>query len=228
MNALVFQHVWYEGPAYILQALENRGYKTSILALWTALPFPAPENFDFLVVMGGPMSVHDHQNYQWMIAEKAFIQEWTKTGKPVLGICLGAQLLAEALGANVRPNPQKEIGWYPVRWLGSVLRAGEQHNGGMSTTVFHWHGETFDIPTTAVRIAESDACANQGFYAGSALGLQFHLEVTPESLKIMAREGSEELIPGGFVQSADEIAQLGANYCSAANQSLERLLDDLL
>jgi GMP synthase-like glutamine amidotransferase len=163
------------------------------------------------VVMGGPMGVHDEAELPWLRDEKRAIEAALKRGAAVLGVCLGAQLLAHVLGAEVAPNRAKEIGWFPVdlspeasdTWLGRVFPA--------RFTPFHWHGDTFGIPHGAVALGRSEACANQGFLHGeNALGLQFHPEVTAEGLAgLMAHCGPELSIAGTdrgrYVQSAEAL-----------------------
>ena len=182
MGVVAFRHVPFEHLGLIAPALESRG-----IPFEYADPFREPadaarvEDADGLIFMGGPMSANDDLPY--IRRELSIIQNAASAGKPVLGICLGAQLIAKALGARVYRNPTKEIGWYPVFWTGAA--AGDSMFAGLSgsDTVFHWHGETFDLPAGAAWLASSEACRHQAFRWGSSIyGVQFHLEVTPEMI----------------------------------------------
>jgi GMP synthase (glutamine-hydrolysing) len=182
----------------------------SSTVLFEGESLPSPDVFDALVVMGGPMSVHDEAQYPWLAVEKKLIEQSIKSGKLVLGVCLGAQLLADVLGAKVYRNKHKEIGWFPVRHLqeGSIA-AGLPR----TFTAFHWHGEAFDLPAGAVRLAESDGCANQAFeFGGKALALQFHLEVTRESVEGLVRNCAADITPGPYVQSAEQMLAAAGEF----------------
>ncbi len=149
--------------------------------LFNGDPVPDIRSASALVFMGGPMSVNDELPY--INQELELIRKAVSLGKPILGVCLGAQLIAKALGSRVYPNAVKEIGWYPIRWTEAA--ADDPVCGGLkgSDTVFHWHGETFDLPPGAELLASSDACRHQAYRAGRGIyGLQFHLEVTPEMI----------------------------------------------
>lgn len=161
--------------------------------------------------MGGPMGVHDLEKYHWLKEEKDFLRQVITANKPILGICLGAQLLADVLGAPVTANEEKEIGWFPVtRTCASPGRAGI--SGRLMTilpdsqTVFHWHGDTFALPDKGVPLDSSNACINQAFiYNERIIGLQFHLETTPESIGALIENCRAELIPAPWIQQEGEI-----------------------
>ncbi len=154
------------------------------------------------------MGVHDEHKHHWLKAEKRFIGEMIDAGKRVLGICLGAQLIAEVMGAQVYKNTSREIGWFPVARSDSALLSGIGRALPERFYAFHWHGDTFDIPDGAVRIAESEACRNQGFvYDNRVVGLQFHLEATPDSVRMLLDNCREDLDGSRFVQSEEEIKE---------------------
>jgi GMP synthase-like glutamine amidotransferase len=236
-----FQHVAFEGLGSIEPWLLARGHQLSVTRFqhWqpdsAAGPGPVGDGLpdldalDLLIAMGGPMSVNDEAVHPWLVAEKRCIAEAIGRGIPVLGICLGAQLIASALGARVGPNPEPEIGWFPVRAIS--VPGGEGEAGFAlppSLPVFHWHGETFELPAGAVPLARSAACAHQAFRLGSrVLALQFHLETTPEAARALVEHGGHELIEAPFVQSAAEILAAPAERYTAAQALLDQVLTAL-
>ncbi|HTI12466.1 MAG TPA: type 1 glutamine amidotransferase [Puia sp.] len=218
------QHVAFETPGLIANWIGERGDVLSFTGLFQNDPLPAIHEFDGLVIMGGPMSIHDEGELAWLKKEKELITAALREKKKVLGICLGAQLVAEALGAKVYPNSQKEIGFWPLHWtkaarswLGFSCQPGGEEEpgsegradaaGGWPTEslVFHWHGETFDLPEGSIHLAFTAACPNQGFLLGeTALGLQFHPELTPAMVReMMVYEGHELASAGMPTASAD-------------------------
>jgi GMP synthase-like glutamine amidotransferase len=223
MRAHWFQHVPFEGLGSIEPWLKSHGFGVSRTRFFADEALPSMDGIDFLIVMGGPMSVNEEDRFPWLVREKQWVREFMETGRPVLGICLGAQLIASALGARVYPNPVKEIGWFPVR--GDVTPEPGRFALPSSTTVFHWHGETFDLPAGARRIAASDGCQNQGFQIGmSVMGLQFHLETTHQSARDMVEHGRDELVPAGYVQSEQDILAADA----ARYRVISRLMNEVL
>jgi GMP synthase-like glutamine amidotransferase len=189
---------------------------------------PAPADFDRLVVMGGPMSVGDTEAYPWLTDELESIADAIAAGKSVVGVCLGAQLIAAALGARVNPNAHKEIGWFPVRLTEQAKALDLCDRLPAEQTVFHWHGDTFDLPPRAVHLAESEACANQAFlFDGRVLGLQFHLESTPASVAAICEHCADEIVPGRWVQTAAEMRAADPDLYAGIGRTLEPLLDRL-
>jgi GMP synthase-like glutamine amidotransferase len=188
MHVLVFRHVPFEDIGLIAPALEARSLRLAYSDAYGA-PGPQPDwrSAAGLLFMGGPMSAND--DLPFIRQEIAIIQEAVASGMPVLGVCLGAQLLARALGARVCPNATKEIGWAPVHWTEAA--ASDCLFAGLASPemLFHWHGETFDLPGGSEWLAWSQACRHQAFRIGaSAYGLQFHLEVTPGMIADWCRE----------------------------------------
>ena len=188
MKVLAFRHVPFEPLGRIETVLQSRGIGFDYADLYRAAAPPGdPADYDGLIFMGGPMSVND--GLPWLDREMAWIAEAARRGQPVLGICLGAQLTAKALGARVYANPVKEIGSFPVDFTPAARRDAILRDAGPRETVFHWHGETFDLPRGAVLLASSEACRHQAFRAASNIyGLQFHLEVTPPMISSWCEE----------------------------------------
>ncbi len=182
MRVVVFRHVPFEGLGLIQPALGERGASVEFADLFRdGAPRPDVAGAAGLIFMGGPMSANDDLPY--LRREEDTIRQAAECGQPVLGVCLGAQLAAKALGARVYRNPVKEIGWFDVRLTDAGRRDPLLCPLGASETVLQWHGDTFDLPAGAEWLAWSDRCRNQAFRVGpSVYGLQFHLEVTPEMI----------------------------------------------
>jgi GMP synthase-like glutamine amidotransferase len=221
------QHVLFEKPGYIeTWAISNHHFQSST-KLYENTEFPGLSEFDWLIIMGGPMGVYDEHQYSWLKKEKEFIKSSIKAGKTIIGICLGSQLLAEAMGARVFPNKKKEIGWFPV----SITESGTDHHlihgFPSSIDVLHWHGDTFNLPKNAVHLFQTDICTNQAFlYNNNILGLQFHLEATPDTLHDMLLNCRDELVTDDFIQSENEIIRQ-AHLCKETNRYLSHILNYL-
>jgi len=178
-KVLVFQHVDCEGPGIFAQAALKQGFELVILDPSKRLP-TAEEMFEArgLIVLGGPMGVYESGRYSWIAAEVERVGEAVRSGKPVIGICLGSQVLASALGARVFPHTRKEIGWDDIELLPGSQQDPLLRDLPSPLEVFHWHGDTFDLPEGAVCLAQSRTCRNQIFRFGAkAWGLQCHLEI---------------------------------------------------
>lgn len=208
MQIHYLQHVPFEGLGTIEAWAIANGHTLTSTRLYAADPLPSLEQFDLLVILGGPMSVHDEAEYIWLKAEKWFIRQVIEANKPTLGICLGAQLLAESLGAKVINNRHKEIGWFPITLSDAFADTEPGRHLPRQAEAFHWHGETFTLPKEAMRIASSVACENQGFiYGGHIIALQFHLEMTHQAAEELIQCCSDELVPGEYIQKGKEMLE---------------------
>jgi GMP synthase (glutamine-hydrolysing) len=222
-----FQHVHFENLGIIEDWALNNGFMISSTQFYRDPVITMPDRIDWLVVMGGPMGVYDEDRYPWLLSEKQAILQAVEDGKVVLGICLGAQLIAEALGAGVRPNAYKEIGWYPVYLYRGILDHPVAGVLGPQWEAFHWHGDTFDIPDGARLLASSQACRNQGFICRDrVLGLQFHLEVTRSGAAALIENCIDDLGRDEFVSTPDRMLFADDNF-TASHQVMTRLLEYL-
>lgn len=219
----IFRHIACEGPGYLAATLKQHAipYRLVKIDLNEALPRGIEETSG-LVFMGGPMSVNDP--LPWIEQELELIQKAHAQGMPVLGHCLGGQLISKALGGTVTANPVKEVGWHPVRKSPTQTAADWLAGLPDTFTLFHWHGETFSIPKGTEVILENDNCAHQGFTHGNTLALQCHVEMMAPMVGEWATLYREELVnPCATVQSAEAMtADLDARI-TAAQQVADRL-----
>jgi len=204
---LIFRHLANEGPGYFAEFLQHHDVPYKLIAIDKNQPVPISlENVAGLVFMGGPMSVNDP--LPWIADEIRLIQQAFRQDLPMLGHCLGGQLISKALGGQVGPNPVKEIGWLPVQrtqdsrvqdWLRGLPESFE---------AFHWHGETFSIPTGATTILSSAECPHQGFVIGNTLALQCHVEMTADMVRDWAQVNDGELAqPSATIQTAVQMTE---------------------
>ncbi|AKB73958.1 GMP synthase (glutamine-hydrolyzing) [Methanosarcina lacustris Z-7289] len=232
MKIHCLQHLKNETYGNIETWVSLKGHSLTKTLLYEKPVFPEPEEFDMLLIMGGTMSVYQEKEFPWLKPEKEFVKKVIDTGKPVLGSCFGAQMIAEVLGGKVTRNRFKEIGWHRVKAL-----AGEKPNNVSEIsselpadlfpefTAFMWHGDTFDIPAGAVRLFESEACPNQGFiYRGNIIGLQFHPEADRRWIRNLIEDSGHELVEGKFIQSEEET--LGNKYLLENSQQIAFSLMD--
>jgi GMP synthase-like glutamine amidotransferase len=180
MTLLALQHIACEPPAAFEEELLARGHELERVELDEGEPLPDWRDFDGLIVMGGPMGAYEEQQHPWLVEEKRAIAAAARAGHPVWGVCLGAQLLAGALGAAVYPGPAAEVGLLPVELTPAAADDPVFRDAPASFPTLQWHGDTFDLPAGATLLASSPAYANQAFVFERAYGLQFHLEVSPE------------------------------------------------
>ncbi len=227
LNIHCLQHVPFEGPASIGDWIGARGHRLTTTHLYRREVLPSPGAVDGIIVMGGPMNVYEYRLHPWLREEKEFLAEALEANKTVLGVCLGAQMLADVLGAKVYQNAEKEIGWLPIS-----LRPGSGTDrffpgAPRELTVFHWHGDTFDLPAGADWLASSAGCAHQSFaYGERVVGLQFHLETTPLSVAALIGHCGDELTEGRFIQTAAGIRANQAHF-TMNQRVLSTLLEQL-
>ncbi len=224
MNLHILQHAGCEGPGAIASWAAARDRPVTTTHLYRGESLPDPAAVDLLIVMGGPMNIYQDRDYPWLRAERAFIGAHVESGKPAVGVCLGSQFLADALGGRVTQNAKIEIGWLPVEF---TAEARERFSFlPPALEVLHWHGDTFDLPAGALRLASSFGCLNQGFiHEDRVLALQFHPEITRDGLSMLVAEFGDELEPAEFVQTGDEILSAKDEIFAAANARLFDLLD---
>lgn len=205
--------------------LERRGAEIEFAHLWRGDPLPPHESVDLVVAMGGPMSVNDEDRHPWLAPEKAWLAEAIAADLPMLGVCLGAQLFACALGSEVTRNPHKEIGWFDIEGV-------PQADGFAFPARFpayHWHGDTYGLPDGAVQLARSEACEQQAFrYGRRVIGLQFHLETTPQTMNGLISRLGDDLVSAPFVQSAAQMRAQPAESFDTIHRLMESLLEFLL
>lgn len=182
MRLLMIQHVACEGPGLLADVFNRQGWEVDTRYMdmpGTGLPNDL-DDYQAFIILGGPMGAYEEANYPYLFQVQNLIKAALKNKIPTVGICLGGQLIARALGADVGPNPTQEIGWSPVRLMPEGKSNPLFNNMPASFSVFQWHGDTFALPQGAILLASGEACRNQAFvYAGHMWALQFHLEVTP-------------------------------------------------
>jgi GMP synthase-like glutamine amidotransferase len=224
----IFRHAASEGPGYFATYLDRDSVPWRVVKVDEGAAIPEnPREFSGLAFMGGPMSVND--DLPWIAPVLGLIRAAVDAGVPVLGHCLGGQLIAKALGGAVTRNPVKEIGWGPVEVVESGAAADWFGRGVRSFVSFHWHGETFSIPPGATRILSSPHCANQAFALGPHLAMQCHVEMTPELIRAWCREWEKEVeslarrLPS--VQTSAQMTESVADRTRTLNAVADRVYD---
>lgn len=228
MRIHYLQHVPFEHPAYILDWAREKGHSLTGTHLYNYESVPEPAQFDWLIIMGGPMNIYEEKEYPWLAYEKRFIREAIEQGKAVVGICLGAQLIADVLGGKVTKNPEGEIGWLPVT-LNETARQSPLFQSFPDTfTVFQWHNDTFsELGPETICVASSEACQNQAIlYRERVVGFQFHLESTPASINALLTHCAGDIKDGRYMQSAQQI-QDGMQQVAATNALMAEFLNQL-
>lgn len=235
MRIRVLQHVAHEGPGAIEAWAASRGHSLAVTRLDRGEPLPGVADFDALVAMGGPMSANDEAFYPWLAPEKRLVTAAIQEDRRILGVCLGSQIIASALGRRVYAASEAEIGWFPVRVRVAAAAASRTFAAMPERfTPFHWHGETFDLPEGAKHLAETDLCPHQAFEIefdggpsrGGALvlALQFHMEATAATVRAMA-EAEPTCAPAASAAASASAA--GDSRYVALRPLLDGVLDRL-
>ncbi|MDA8157254.1 MAG: hypothetical protein M0Z52_12525 [Actinomycetota bacterium] len=199
MRALVLKNTPAEGPGTIENGLNALGVPFDTVELLNGQKPSDAAQYSHVIMMGGPMGVYEMNQYPHLVAGAKILEEFIKAGKPALGVCLGAQMLAHALGARVYPGGRKEIGWYEVQMTAEGAKdpvfGALKVNDKPVAQVFQWHGDTFDLPDGAVRLASSEIYQNQAFRFGNGVyALQFHIEVTPAMIRDWLKDDKELML----------------------------------
>lgn len=208
MKVNIVQHVPFEGPGVIEKWAKTFSHTLTFTRIFQNEPLPYRDSLNALIILGGPMSVNERGTHPWLKDELYFIEKVIQQGKPVLGICLGAQLIAHVFGASVYKNKEKEIGWFPIQIKPEAIQHPFFNSFPKDLKVFHWHGETFSIPENALHFAETEACPNQGFvYDSHVLAMQFHMEIDPVAVELLITHCGKELSKGKYVQTKTQLTQ---------------------
>jgi GMP synthase (glutamine-hydrolysing) len=234
MTLLALQHIACEPPAAFEDELLARGHDLQRVELDEGEPLPDWREFDAVIVMGGPMGAYEEESHPWLVEEKRAIAAAARVGHPVWGVCLGAQLLASALGAAVYPGPEAEVGLLPVELTPAAADDPVFRDAPRSFPTLQWHGDTFDLPDGATLLASSPAYANQAFVYERAYALQFHLEVSPELAaewgEVPAYSASLEAIrgPGALDRLVGEVTDNAETTLPLARDLFGRWLEHVV
>lgn len=225
MNIHYIMHASFEGLGSMESYFNSEKYNLSSSLLYEKdYTFPAIEEIDWLIIMGGPMGVYDTEDYPWLVPEKAFIKSAIDAGKIVVGVCLGAQLIADVLGAKVYKNKHREIGWFNLTRSSKAINSKLRNIFPQKVNTFHWHGDTFDLPENALLLVSSEACINQAFSINNRIfGFQFHFEATLEFAESLLVNCANELDGSEYVQSRELILSDRENY-----DKINAIMNDIL
>jgi GMP synthase (glutamine-hydrolysing) len=224
----IFQHDPMVGPGYIGTWLGQSGYRSATTRFFLDEPLPALRQLDGLIILGGGMGVYDYDRFPWLYEEKRCIEQAIKQHKIVLGICLGAQLIAEVMGARIFKTRYPEIGWHPVELSREARATPILQNLPRKFNALHWHEDAFDLPEGAIRLGSSRACLNQGFVKdGHIVGIQFHPETQPEDVRLYVEQSRRGNHQGAYVQPHEEILST-ARFYPTMHQTLARILENVV
>lgn len=223
MKIHCIRHEAFEGLANIENWIKQKDIPLSYTHVFKNQEFPAELDFDILIIMGGTPSIYEKPVPKWLSNEKQFIARCIEKNIKVIGICLGAQLIANVLGAKVYPGQEKEIGWFPVKFSSNALN--EFPFLPEKIVTFHWHGDTFDLPSGAIHLASSECTPNQGFFIDNQiLALQFHTEMNEEGIERLITACGKDLIADRYVQIPYEMRKYN-DQIKSNNYLIEKFLD---
>lgn len=227
MHLHYFQHNHFEDSGFIGDWAISNNFSTSVTRFDLKPELPSIEDFDWLVIMGGAMGVHDSDQYPWITEEIEFIKKAIQAGKIVIGVCLGSQMIASALGARIYKNTEPELGFWPINFSQEAQQDNVFRNFPANLEVMHFHFDTFTLPEGAILMAGSTVTLVQAFrYGKNVFALQFHSELTESNLPAFIKELETEIIPGTFVQNPQEMLQK-INYCSINNEIFSKVLYEI-
>jgi len=221
----ILQHVPFEGIGGMGSWLDSRDAVLGYTRFYESAKLPDVRGLDLVIIMGGPMNVLDERAHPWLMAEKMFVREAIDRGVAVLGVCLGAQIIADVMNARIFPNEFKEVGRLPIE---AIKGSEDKFVFPERMMAFHWHGDTFDLPDGALHLARSEGCENQAFQLGkNVIGFQFYLETTMETTELMIENCPDDFANGRYVQSVDAMRKATAVNANLANRLVFAILDYL-
>jgi GMP synthase (glutamine-hydrolysing) len=226
MRIHFIQHVPFEYPGSIIKWTAENNHTTGFTKTFEQPVFPEPDQFDLLVILGGPMGVYEEEKFPWIAEEKKFIHVVIAAKKKVFGVCLGSQLIATVLGAKVYPHTLKEIGWWPVQKTNNHPLTAALAAEFIS---FHLHGDTFDLPVGAIQLFRTKGCEQQGFiYNDNVAAIQFHPEIENELLQNMIEHEKETFIQSTYIQTEAAIREQAAGQLPLQQAYLKSFLENFV
>lgn len=230
LSILFIKHIDIEGPGTLSDFLDSKAVPYEIIDVSNGDALPStPEEYKAIVILGGPMNVYEEDKYPFLKSEDELIKAALSKGVPMLGLCLGAQLIAKAAGARIGRSLEKEIGWFKVDLTEKGLKDPLFNGFGSDLDVFQWHGDTFEIPDNGVHLASSEICLNQAFrYNSNVYGLQFHLEVTRDMIQEWLDAYSDEVSSMGDKVNKEEIVKRSEAFSEEYNNQAKVFYENFL
>jgi GMP synthase-like glutamine amidotransferase len=220
----IFQHDPAVGAGYVSQWIEYKGHLATITRFFNDDPLPDIAEIDWLIICGGSMGVYDYDQYPWLYEEKRCIEAAIQSHKVVVGLCLGAQLIAEVMGARIYKSKYPEIGWFPVELSTEMIKSPWGKGMVKKVDAFHWHEDNFDLPESAIRLGSSEGCLNQGFvFSDHVLGIQFHPESTPEGVRLLVEQAGHDYLTSRYTQPPETLVNDAHGF-----ESMHKFLGDML